>query len=145
MLCSVSWAGYTPDTETNTQLTRMKDTLSRVSPADLWDYTQQLATLSTLARGQEEKWDYLLSHLHNYASNQFASQKTLAKQEAKSGKQAFLSEHQAQLLLQKELPSSCLGWYNLLDNLSFAYNFPTALTIAVRYRETSCGYILPKN
>jgi hypothetical protein len=29
--------------------------------------------------------------------------------------------------------------------LSFAYNFPTALTIAVRYRESTCSYALPKN
>jgi hypothetical protein len=32
-----------------------------------------------------------------------------------------------------------------LDNISFANNFPTALTIATRYRETSCGYYLPNN
>jgi hypothetical protein len=29
--------------------------------------------------------------------------------------------------------------------MSFANNFPTALTIAIRYRESSCGYALPKN
>ena len=27
----------------------------------------------------------------------------------------------------------------------FANNFPTALTIATRYRETHCGYYLPSN
>jgi hypothetical protein len=32
----------------------------------------------------------------------------------------------------------CLWRYNTLDNMSFANNFPTALTIAVWYRESSC-------
>ncbi|MEI8090807.1 MAG: hypothetical protein WCG98_00665 [bacterium] len=33
----------------------------------------------------------------------------------------------------------------MLDTISFANNFPTALTIATRYREASCGYYLPSN
>ena len=32
-----------------------------------------------------------------------------------------------------------------MDTLSFANNFPTALTIATRYREANCGYYLPAN
>lgn len=29
--------------------------------------------------------------------------------------------------------------------MSFAYDFPTPLTLAIRYRESSCGFYLPKN
>ena len=29
--------------------------------------------------------------------------------------------------------------------MSFANDFPTALTIAVWFRESTCGYYLPKN
>ena len=32
-----------------------------------------------------------------------------------------------------------------MDTISFANNFPTALTIATRYRETNCGYYFPNN
>lgn len=32
-----------------------------------------------------------------------------------------------------------------MDTISFANNFPTALTIATWYRETHCGYYLPAN
>ncbi|MEI7557984.1 MAG: hypothetical protein WCJ45_04055 [bacterium] len=32
-----------------------------------------------------------------------------------------------------------------MDTISFANDFPTALTIATRYRETNCGYYLPGN
>ncbi|HBB04941.1 TPA: hypothetical protein DCZ39_08975 [Patescibacteria group bacterium] len=32
-----------------------------------------------------------------------------------------------------------------MDSISFANNFPTALTIATRYREVNCGYYLPAN
>jgi hypothetical protein len=40
---------------------------------------------------------------------------------------------------------NCIGWYNTLDDISFAHNFPTALTMAVWYRETTCAYFLPSN
>jgi hypothetical protein len=32
-----------------------------------------------------------------------------------------------------------------MDTISFANNFPTALTIATRYREVTCGYYMPTN
>jgi hypothetical protein len=32
-----------------------------------------------------------------------------------------------------------------MDSISFANNFPTALTIATRYREVNCGYYMPAN
>ena len=40
---------------------------------------------------------------------------------------------------------NCTGWYKTLDDISFAYDFPTALTIAVWYKESSCAYYLPNN
>ena len=32
-----------------------------------------------------------------------------------------------------------------MDNISFSYDFPTALTIATWYREFTCAYYLPDN
>jgi hypothetical protein len=57
----------------------------------------------------------------------------------------LLSEYVSSLANAEELTENCYWWYNTLDNLSYAYDFPTALTIAVWYRESSCWYYLPKN
>jgi hypothetical protein len=40
---------------------------------------------------------------------------------------------------------NCIGWYNTLDDISFVYDFPTALTMATWYRESTCAYFLPSN
>ena len=140
-----SLAAYTPDTATTEQLTSLKTTLANVSAEDLWKYYKQLSQLKTAVRGHDDRLDYLLSNLSDFSYSQFSSQKSLSKQLAKPYKQEFITDYQDKLLLDSEIPTNCLGWYNLLDNLSYANNFPTALTIAVWHRETTCGYILPKN
>lgn len=140
----VHWA-YTP-TETDTQqLNTIKNTLNTVSSADLRSYYQQFAILAQTANGTDPKLDYFLQNLRDYSYTQFSTQKALAKELSKSDKAHFVDEFKDNLLLPDSISSSCLGFYNLLDNMSFANNFPTALTIAVRYRESTCWYVLPKN
>ena len=49
-------------------------------------------------------------------------------------------------MIQEEFPiDNCVWWYNTIDNISFANDFPTAITIAVWYKESNCGYYLPAN
>ena len=45
----------------------------------------------------------------------------------------------------KSVDASCLGWYNTLDDIAFTHDYPTAVLIATWYRETNCGYYLPRN
>ena len=49
--------------------------------------------------------------------------------------------------IMKDEPVSeyCIGRYNTLDDIAFTHDYPTAVLIATRYRETNCGYYLPRN
>jgi hypothetical protein len=57
-----------------------------------------------------------------------------------------LDEYRWDIMMEEEFPiDNCIWWYNTIDNISFANDFPTALTLAVWYKESNCGYYLPAN
>ena len=109
----------------------------------LWSFYEQARDL--IWYFSDEKTSYYLTQLRDYALNKFTTKKEAAKQETEELKQSLLSEYVSSLANAEELTENCYWWYNTLDNLSYAYDFPTALTIAVWYRESSCWYYLPKN
>lgn len=94
----------------------------------------------------DEKTAYYLEHLRDFLLTKIQTRKATAKFESQDLKKSFLADYQGSGLSNAEvLSENCYGRYQTLDNLSFSYDFPTALTIAVWYRETTCGYYLPKN
>ena len=68
-----------------------------------------------------------------------------AKTLSKENKKKLLSQWEKSFVNLDTLDPNCLGRYYTMDLLSYAYDFPTALTIAVWRKESSCGYYLPKN
>lgn len=136
---------YNP-TETDTQqLNKIKWVLNTVSSNDLWNYYQQFAKLQKAVFTQDDKLNYLLTNLRDYSYSQFSILKNLAKQQSKAEKTDFFNTYKNNIILDQDVYNNCLGWYNTIDNISFANNFPTALTLAVWYRESTCSYALPKN
>ncbi|MBQ7074587.1 hypothetical protein IJM86_06160 [bacterium] len=93
----------------------------------------------------DERLGYLFANLRDYSYTQFANRKNVAKQSSRTAHQEFFDRYKENLLLNGELDENCIGWYNSIDNWSYAYDFPTALTISIWWRESSCGYYLPKN
>ncbi|GHW02628.1 hypothetical protein AGMMS50249_4140 [candidate division SR1 bacterium] len=138
-------AVYTPSATETQQLAAIKNTLNTVSNSDLLGYYQQFASLAQQVAGHDEKLDYFLQNLRDYSYSQFSSQKNIAKQSARAGNADFVNELKDKLLIDGEISNSCLGYYNMIDNLSFANDFPTALSMAMRWRESTCGFVLPKN
>ena len=95
---------------------------------------------------KDERLNYILTQLRDYSLSKFTTRKDAAKNESATLKQDLVKAYQSSWLDTAEsLSENCYWWYNTLDNLSYAYDFPTALTIAIRYRETSCWYYLPTN
>lgn len=132
------------DTDTK-QLSSLQTALSSANNADLWNYYQQFAKLQKAVEGRDTRLSYLLTSLRDWSFTQITNRKNLLIQQAKTAKAEFLETYEGKLLLEDEVASNCIGRYNTLDNLSFVNNFPTPLTIAVRYRESTCSYALPKN
>ena len=148
-ILSLVWIcfAYTPDTETKEEISNLKVQVTALSEDDnktLFDLYEQARDI--LQYIKEEKTSYIVTQVRDYALSKFTTRKDAAKAEALQLKQELLDAYQnSWLQLAEELSENCYWRYNTLDNLSYAYDFPTALTSAVWYRETSCGYYLPKN
>lgn len=149
LLVSLGGASFAfePNTEEIAELWTLKTQITHLTEND----QQTLRSLYQQARDlhphfKQEKTAYYLEHLRDFLLNKLQTRKELAKNEGKELKSDFLTQYQdSGLMIADPLSEHCIGRYQTLDNLSFAYNFPTALTIAVWRKESSCGYYLPKN
>ena len=122
-----------------------KVTISQASDEGLWSYYTQLVKWYDILK-QDERLATISSGLRDYAYSLFYSRKKLAKQQYIWEKANFLDEYAENIEMDEEFPiDKCIWRYNTIDNISFANNFPTALTIAIWYRESNCGYYLPAN
>ncbi len=122
-----------------------KVTISQASNNGLWSYYRQLWQWYNILE-DDDRLSTISSGLRDYTFSLFDSRKKLAKQQYVGEKSKFLDEYRKDIMIQEEFPiDNCVGWYNTIDNISFANDFPTALTIAVWYKESNCGYYLPAN
>ena len=127
------------------QFNSQKATISQASNYWLWSYYKQLWQWYNILKS-DDRLSTISSGLRDYAYSLFDSRKKLSKQQYVGDKSKFLDEYRKDIMIQDEFPiENCVGWYNTIDNISFANDFPTALTIAVWYKESNCGYYLPAN
>jgi hypothetical protein len=99
---------YTPTATDTQQLTSIKNILTTTSTSDLWNYYQQFAKLRKSVNTYDEKLDYFLTHLRDYAYSQLGIQKNLAKQQSKDQKMTFLQTYQPFITLNETLHTNCL-------------------------------------
>lgn len=122
-----------------------KVTISQASDYWLWSYYTQLSKWYDILKKDERLWT-ISNDLKDYSYSLFESRKNLAKQQYAWEKSRFFDEYSKDINDDIEFSKDkCTWWYNTIDNISFANNFPTALTIAVWYRESNCWYYLPSN
>jgi len=138
---------YTPTTQDVTQINLIKAQLDTASSGNVqtkWDFYIQLKTLKE-QYASNEQLSYYLDMLSAYTITQVNNQKTVVKATSKQFKQNFSDQYSGGFSVEITGIDSCTWRYNTIDSISFANNFPTALTMATRYRETTCGYYLPNN
>ena len=127
------------------QFNSQKIIISESSNYNLWSYYTQLSKRYNILKADDRLWT-ISKDLRDYAYSLIDSRKKLAKQQYAASKSAFLDEYIDNISIDVEYPEDkCTWWYNSIDNISFANDFPTALTIAVWYRESNCAYYLPAN
>ena len=153
MVFSVSFAAYTPSEKDTQSLTSLKTQLDSLidNNIDLWNFYNQVVNLQN-DYSSNERLNYMFEDLkyHLYSDkknkNALSKQKSDAKATSKDAKQDFLDEYNTWFSVEiEDSLKNCIGRYKTLDDISFAYDFPTALTIAVWYRESTCAYYLPNN
>jgi len=141
----ISEAKYTLTWDELKQFNSQKVTISQASDSGLWKYYTQLAKRYNILE-YDERLATISSGLRDYAYAQFDSRKKIANQKSVTEKTNFLDEYRWDIMMEEEFPiDKCIWWYNTIDNISFSNDFPTALTLAVWYRETGCRYYLPAN
>ncbi len=145
--CKLSSFAYEPDAVESAELTAIKDQITPLIEGNqltLWHLYQQARDLQPFF--QDEKTSYYLEHLRDYLLTKLQTRKERIKFESQEARKNFLEIYQLSgLALADSLSENCLGRYPTLDSMSFAYDFPTPLTLAVWFRESNCGYYLPKN
>lgn len=140
-------ATYQPTSQDITQIRLLKtqfDAITTGNVKDKWDFYAQLKTLQEQFSGQEAL-NYYLNELGLHLITQVNTEKMKVKLLSKINKQDFVNQYISWFSQNITTVDSCTGWYNTMDTISFANNFPTALTIATRYREVNCGYYMPAN
>lgn len=127
------------------QVNSQKAIINDASDYGVRDYYLQLSKWYNILKN-DDKLGTISEKLRDYAYSVFSTRKSIAKKEWKDLKSEFLGEYADNIIMDSEFPLDKCTWrYNTIDSISFANNFPTALTIAIRYRETTCGYYLPAN
>lgn len=122
-----------------------KTILNQSSDKELRNYFVQLSDRFEILKSNDRLWSTVLE-LKDYAQSKFFTRKTAAYKEWEKLKSDFISQYSSGITFEEDFPKDRCFWrYNTIDNISFANDFPTALTIAVRYRESTCTYGLPSN
>lgn len=139
---------YEPTSQDQESLTSLKSQLSTLISDDnptLRSFYQQVRDFAQQPL-PTESIRYQIEHLRDHLLTQLESKMAAQKLSSRTNKQNLVAAYEnAGLQTADPLHENCLGRYTTLDQLSFAYDLPTALTIAVWWRESSCGYYLPKN
>lgn len=138
---------YTPTSQDVSKIVQLRtqlDTITTGNIKDKRDFYAQLKTLQEQFTGNDQL-DYYLNQLWLYLITQVNTEKVKVKTISKATKQTFVDQYMSWISQEILTTDGCTGWYNTMDTISFANNFPTALTIATRYRELNCGYYMPSN
>ncbi len=139
---------YTPTSQDTVNLNNLKSQLNVLvenKSVDLRDFYNQVRLLQS-DYSNDARLNYMLWNIKDHLYSKLFSLKTAAKLSSKSAKQDFFNQHKTGISVEiTGTLDNCIGWYNTLDDISFAHNFPTAITIAAWYRESTCAYFLPSN
>ncbi|MFA6255890.1 MAG: hypothetical protein WC606_01780 [Candidatus Absconditabacterales bacterium] len=138
---------YQPTNQDIAQIKLLKTQLDSITTGNMKSKRDFYAQLKTLQEqfSNHEQLQYYFDELGVYLITQVNTEKVKAKIASKATKQDFVNQYSGGFSQEITTPDSCTGWYNTMDTISFANNFPTALTIATRYREVTCGYYMPTN
>ena len=138
---------YTPTSQDLAQVRLLKTQLDTITTGDMKGKRDFYAQMKTLQEqfATNEQVNYYMNELWLYLITQMNTEKSKVKILSKTTKQDFVNQYSSGFSQDITTADTCTGWYNTMDTISFANNFPTALTIATRYREVNCGYYMPNN
>lgn len=148
LLLGYSSAEYQPtekDKSNITQVTQVLDTVIAGDRLRLRNFKKQIHNLVRLY-SMNEKLYYMLSEIDAFLEKKLTDRKAQVKLASSEERRSFVEQYKPGVSTwEDEIDEGCREHYDIIDDLSFVYDQPTPLVIATWFRESNCGYYLPKN
>lgn len=146
ILFPLSIYAYTPTIADQNQIKSLKSQINQIATwaKDKRDFYTQLRILKEKF-SYNARLSYYLDQIAIDLVDQIHIEKNKVKAENIQFKKDFLSQYMSGISKEITDPDNCTGRYQTLDAMAYANNYPTALLMATWFRESTCGYYLPKN
>lgn len=126
-------------------LNSQKLIIKNASNYNLRSYYSQFSKRYEILKTDDRLWT-IAKELRDYSNSIFTSRKQLEKNQNSIEKSNFIEKYKNNITANIEISEdNCMWRYNTIDSICFANDFPTALAIAIWYKEANCYYHLPKN
>ena len=136
---------YTASPAEEARIASITDKLNEIINGDkqiLWNFYTQLRDIRDYFSG-DQRMDYMISSIQNTLHDELQTMKIPALLDGKTTKEVFIHKYADNIIQDHSIPQKCWDRWQFLDDISFVHNLPTAITMATRYAESTCGFYLP--
>lgn len=146
ILFPLSIYAYNPSVSDTNQINALKSQINQIASwaKDKRDFYTQLRILKEKS-SSNQRLSYYLDQIAIDLVDQVHVEKDKVKAENIQFKKDFLSQYMSGISKEITASDNCTGRYQTLDAMAYANNYPTALLMSTWFRESTCGYYLPKN
>ncbi len=136
---------YTPtpeDTQRTQKLITALDTFIAGDKEVLWRFYSQLLNIQDIF-ANDERMAYKIGEIRDHLHTNLQQMKTPKLLDGKIYKEVFVYNYGSGIIQDHGIPQKCRDRRQYMDDISFVHNLPTAITMATRYAESTCGFYLP--
>lgn len=145
VLCGSHIYAYTPtpeDTQRTQNLIAALDTFIAGDKEALWRFYSQILDIQDYF-ANDERMNYKISTIRDHLHQNLQQMKIPKLLDGKIHKDSFVYNYASGIIQDHSIPQRCRDRRQYMDDISFVYNLPTAITMATRYAESTCGFYLP--
>lgn len=136
---------YTPtteDTQRTQSLITALDTFIAGDKEALWRFYSQILDIQDYF-ANDERMNYKISTIRDHLHQNLQQMKIPKLLDGKIHKDSFVYNYASGIIQDHNIPQKCRDRRQYMDDISFVHNLPTAITMATRYAESTCGFYLP--
>jgi len=136
---------YTPtpeDAQRTQSLITALDTFIAGDKEALWRFYSQILDIQDYF-ANDERMNYKISTIRDHLHQNLQQMKIPKLLDGKIHKDSFVYNYASGIIQDHSIPQRCRDRRQYMDDISFVYNLPTAITMATRYAESTCGFYLP--
>lgn len=136
---------YTPtteDTQRTQSLITALDTFIAGDKEALWRFYSQILDIQDYF-ANDERMNYKISAIRDHLHQNLQQMKIPKLLDGKIHKDSFVYNYASGVIQDHSIPQKCRDRRQYMDDISFVHNLPTAITMATRYAESTCGFYLP--